>query len=98
MLSLQRCAREGVMYETRRLWSREASVPTPAAEALKQFAQQLYDNRFGPGAAAGLAAACDSTLKRAEEVAVLLGRGEVGGVENLGKAYLLVCTSQQQNR
>ncbi len=60
----------------KRLCSREPVVPSAESDALKTFAQHLHEARFGPGGGADLAA-CDAVLKRAEETAARLARGEV---------------------
>ncbi len=77
MAGVQRCTREGVTYEVKRLCGREAVVPSAASDALEAFAHQLYEARFGPGPGADLTAECDAVLKRAEETAARLARGEV---------------------
>ncbi len=61
----------------KRLCGREAVVPSAASDALKAFAQQLYEARFGPGPGGDLTAGCDAVLKRAEDTAARLARGEV---------------------
>ncbi len=64
-------------HEVKRMCSREPVVPSDSSDALKAFAQELYHARFRPEGGTDLTAACDAVLKRAEETAGRLARGEV---------------------
>ena len=77
-----------MIHETKRLCSREAVNPSTESEALKSFASQLFESRFGPGSAGDAAAVSDAALKRAKLTASRLAEGEVTAPLPYCLAYL----------